>query len=200
MTDRGEHQDPFDQLTQGLNLGEWPDPGFEVVPPHKLEKLQDALVEHLVALGPLPEDEDECDIWLSELERLYGIDFEKLDVFRPGDIVKISNTGVIMCREAREDNYEVYELRENVISYAEVAGPYIIKAPLLETLDFEAAETDRSPQIPVGQIAASVSFRSSSIVVSHEGREISEHELGNNGELMCAPLIYTGMKVQKKVA
>lgn len=190
--------DPFDRIVAGAGMGEWPDPGYETIPPHKIEALQTALLDHLVASSPDLQDDEEGRAELhAQINILYGIDFHRLGILKIGDRIRFSRRGFLLSLE-ETGSIACDLIDDDVYVEGVVVGPVVMPAPVLESLQF----SDDTPE-PIGhdaltQIAACVEIRD--VVVGGYDSEADLSEPFEVGAIMtCMPLVYEGMKIQRKL-
>ena len=180
-----EQSSPF----PGAGMGELPDRRVEMI---------DSLVEHLVAMGPLPQDGGvEVDVYVAELQRRYEADFYRLDILRPGDGLTISESGVIMS-VAEAGNFGMEPLGRGVFARAEVVRPIVMDAPLIESMGLDSESPELVGRHLLSQISASVQITNLVIGVAESGIDVVEEPIDEDGTFMCAPLIYPDMVVQRQ--
>ncbi len=98
-----EQSDPFAEIITGLGMGEWPDKIYETIPSHRVALLQERLLDRMMAIGTGENLEGtELEIHIAKLKRTFKEEFEKADVLRVGDWVKLSHAGLLMSKTVKE--------------------------------------------------------------------------------------------------
>jgi hypothetical protein len=187
--------DPFDRIVASSGMGEWPDPGFETIPPYKVALLQEALIDHMVAADAhLMLEEPELTVLLARLQRLYEQDFDRLGIFKPGDVVKFSRSGLVMSI-AQSGDFGVGLIEDDMYIKGVVGRPVIMEAPLIESIRVTEDDEEPADNPTVAQLAACIQL--TDVVVSEDGTE--EESLDGVEGFTCVPLIYDLMKIQRKL-
>lgn len=191
--------DPFDKIIAGAHMGEWPDPGYETIPPYRVAELQDALLDHMVAAdASLHEDEEGRRVLRAQLERLVRVDVDRLGVLRTGDSLKFSGRGFLMSADETGGlNCDLID--SGVYVKGTVVDSIVMPAVVLDSLQFSDDTPEPFGDEPMTQLSVCVELRDVVVGSDDYDDHIEEQPFEEDAGLMCVPLIYEGLKIQRKL-
>lgn len=190
--------DPFDRIIAGSGMGEWPDPGYETIPPFRVAQLQDDLLDHMVALDAAARmEEPELTYLSAQLQRLYEMDFQRHQILVPGDEVKFSRSGLVMSI-APSGDFGVGLIEDGMYIKGTVGRPVIMEAPLLESIIITQEDEEPTDNPTLAQFAACIQLRDPVVCESATDGGYEE-PLDPGAGFTCVPLIYEGMQIQRKL-
>ncbi len=190
-----EIPDPFAEIVAGLELGECNKSEYETVPFAEFEKLQDALVDHLVVVGAVEGTGDETVPLMELLEDLMQDDFNAMKALRVGDNVRLSDKGFVIFLDNKGNEalgqftpkmYIEGTVERFVVSFAPVDQANLVYA-------------EGSAHIP-DQVSVAIEVANAKKVFSTKSGDVHAEQFGSQEEsFVYVPLIYSKMKIQRQI-
>ena len=162
-------------------------------PPEVIIQYQKTIVDHLVAIGSIPLDEQGLEAMLVQLVELLDKDFISIGEFEVGDEIIASHGGLVIYAD-EHGRYGVEVLAQDVRLHGSVLRLVPWDAPIEETFVIDPDLIGISQKQSLTQIAAALELKDSQI--EYEGRFEPFPKEGR----VYLPLCYPDMHMKKQIA